>query len=122
MSPSLIRRRAEVGAIGLGCMGFTHGYDVDQRDDERSISVVRRALELGVTLIDTADVLIESFRPKTARAIGVSAEQTRAARPRLGGRPRIFAHVFAAVALQPQRVRDRRQRHDSEQYGHEKHD
>ena len=34
-------------------------------------------------LIDTADVVIESFRPKTARAIGVSAEQTRASRPRL---------------------------------------
>jgi aryl-alcohol dehydrogenase-like predicted oxidoreductase len=37
-------------------MGFTHGYDVDQRDDERSIAVVRRALDLGVTLVDTADV------------------------------------------------------------------
>jgi len=34
-------------------------------------------------LIDTADVMIESFRPKTARAIGVSAEQARARRPRL---------------------------------------
>ena len=46
----------EVGTVGLGCMGFTHGYDVDQRDDARSIEVVRRALDLGVTLIDTADV------------------------------------------------------------------
>ncbi len=45
----------EVGAIGLGCMGFTHGYDVDQRDDDRSVSVVHRALELGVTLLDTSD-------------------------------------------------------------------
>jgi len=34
-------------------------------------------------LIDTADVVIESFRPKTARAAGVSADQTRATRPRL---------------------------------------
>lgn len=34
-------------------------------------------------LIDTADVVIESFRPKTARAIGVSAEHVRATRPRL---------------------------------------
>ena len=45
----------EVGAIGLGCMGFTHGYDVDQRDDDRSVAVVHRALELGVTLLDTSD-------------------------------------------------------------------
>ena len=46
----------EVGAIGLGCMGFTHAYDVDQRDDSRSIEVVHRALDLGVTLLDTSDV------------------------------------------------------------------
>lgn len=34
-------------------------------------------------LIGTADVMIESFRPKTARTIGVSAEQVRGRRPRL---------------------------------------
>lgn len=34
-------------------------------------------------LIDSADVMIESFRPATARAIGVSADQVRATRPRL---------------------------------------
>jgi crotonobetainyl-CoA:carnitine CoA-transferase CaiB-like acyl-CoA transferase len=34
-------------------------------------------------LIDNADVMIESFRPNTARAIGVSAGQVRATRPRL---------------------------------------
>jgi aryl-alcohol dehydrogenase-like predicted oxidoreductase len=45
----------EVGAIGLGCMGFTHAYDIEQRDDERSIAVVHRALDLGVTLLDTSD-------------------------------------------------------------------
>ena len=49
----------EVGAIGLGCMGFTHGYDVDQRDDDRSVAVVHRALELGVTLLDTSEMTFE---------------------------------------------------------------
>jgi crotonobetainyl-CoA:carnitine CoA-transferase CaiB-like acyl-CoA transferase len=34
-------------------------------------------------LIDTADVLVESFRPATARALGVSADAVRAGRPRL---------------------------------------
>lgn len=34
-------------------------------------------------LVDASDVVIESFRPRTARAIGVSAEQLRAGRPRL---------------------------------------
>lgn len=45
----------EVGKIGLGCMSMTGVYDVDQRQDERSGQTVRRALDLGITLIDTAD-------------------------------------------------------------------
>ncbi len=43
------------GAIGLGCMGMSWAYGMADRDDERSIAVIRRALQLGVTLIDTAD-------------------------------------------------------------------
>lgn len=46
----------EVGAVGLGCMGMSWGYGAAERDDERSISVIRRALEIGVTLIDTSDI------------------------------------------------------------------
>lgn len=46
----------EVGAIGLGCMGMSWGYGAAERDEERSISVIRRALEIGVTLIDTSDI------------------------------------------------------------------
>lgn len=46
----------QVGAIGLGCMGMSHAYDVATADDETSVSVIHRALELGVTLLDTADV------------------------------------------------------------------
>jgi aryl-alcohol dehydrogenase-like predicted oxidoreductase len=46
----------EVGVVGLGCMGMTHAYDPAGRDDAASVAVVHRALDLGVTLIDTADV------------------------------------------------------------------
>ncbi len=46
----------EVGAVGLGCMGMSWAYGSEQRDDDVSVQVVRRALDLGVTLIDTADV------------------------------------------------------------------
>lgn len=47
----------EVGVIGLGCMGMTHAYDLSTpRDEATSISVIHEALDLGVTLIDTADV------------------------------------------------------------------
>src|ERR1700758_577714 len=46
----------EVGVIGLGCMGMTHSYDMAApRDDATSISVIHQALDLGMTLIDTAD-------------------------------------------------------------------
>ncbi|WP_406289970.1 aldo/keto reductase [Embleya sp. NBC_00896] len=46
----------EVGVIGLGCMGMTHAYDAAGRDDATSIRVIHQAIDLGVTLIDTADV------------------------------------------------------------------
>ncbi|MFJ8042503.1 aldo/keto reductase [Kitasatospora sp. NPDC096147] len=46
----------EVGVIGLGCMGMTWAYDPKGRDDAASVRVLREALDLGVTLIDTADV------------------------------------------------------------------
>ncbi|MCQ2000002.1 aldo/keto reductase [Arthrobacter zhaoxinii] len=47
----------EVGVIGLGCMGMSYAYDMNaERDDETSVSVIRGAVELGSTLIDTADV------------------------------------------------------------------
>jgi aryl-alcohol dehydrogenase-like predicted oxidoreductase len=47
----------EVGVIGLGCMGMTHSYDLETpRDDATSVAVIHRALDLGMTLIDTADV------------------------------------------------------------------
>jgi aryl-alcohol dehydrogenase-like predicted oxidoreductase len=42
------------GAIGLGCMGMSWAYGPG--DDEESVRVVHRALELGCTLVDTADV------------------------------------------------------------------
>ena len=48
----------EAGAVGLGCMGMTFAYDTAGRDaarDAASEAVIRRGLDLGVTLIDTAD-------------------------------------------------------------------
>src|SRR6202034_4507052 len=45
----------DVGRIGLGAMGMAGTYGTDLDDDE-SIRTIHRALELGVTLIDTAEI------------------------------------------------------------------
>jgi len=47
-------RNLEVGAIGLGCMGMSEFYGPG--DERESIATIHRALELGVTLLDTADM------------------------------------------------------------------
>jgi aryl-alcohol dehydrogenase-like predicted oxidoreductase len=44
----------EVGAQGLGCMGMSEFYG--QGDEAESIATIHRAIELGVTLLDTADM------------------------------------------------------------------
>jgi aryl-alcohol dehydrogenase-like predicted oxidoreductase len=49
-------RDLEVGRIGLGAMGMSHAYTGAGTDDEQSIRTIHRAMELGVTLIDTAEV------------------------------------------------------------------
>jgi aryl-alcohol dehydrogenase-like predicted oxidoreductase len=46
-----------VGALGLGCMGMSEYYAAtNPTTDDESIATIRRALDLGVTLIDTADM------------------------------------------------------------------
>jgi aryl-alcohol dehydrogenase-like predicted oxidoreductase len=46
----------EVSRIGLGAMGMSFGYTGAGSDDTESIRTIHRALDLGVTFLDTAEV------------------------------------------------------------------
>ena len=45
----------EVSAIGLGCMGMSFGYG-PPADRKEMVSLIRKAVDLGVTFFDTAEV------------------------------------------------------------------
>ncbi|MGR6915292.1 aldo/keto reductase [[Actinomadura] parvosata] len=51
---TLGRDGLEVSALGLGCMGMSEFYG--QGDENESIAVIHRALDLGMNFLDTADM------------------------------------------------------------------
>ncbi|AOP49114.1 hypothetical protein SL103_25250 [Streptomyces lydicus] len=74
-------RDLEVSRIGLGTMGMSHGYTDSGTDEAESVRTLHRALELGVTLIDTAEI----YGPTSTRscwAARCGAAATRSCRRR----------------------------------------
>lgn len=49
------RAGLEASTIGLGCMGMSHGYG-PASDKKEAIAVIHRAIDLGVTFFDTAEI------------------------------------------------------------------
>src|SRR6266542_997231 len=54
---TLGRNGPRVSALGLGCMsiGIAETYTSSVRDDDAAVALIHRALDLGITLLDTAD-------------------------------------------------------------------
>ncbi|HVY78871.1 MAG TPA: aldo/keto reductase [Solirubrobacterales bacterium] len=64
----------EVSAQGLGCMGMSYAYGAG--DEEAGIATIRRALELGVTFLDTAEIYGPFVNEElVGRAIGGRREE-----------------------------------------------
>jgi aryl-alcohol dehydrogenase-like predicted oxidoreductase len=62
----------EVSSLGLGCMGMSEFYS--PKDDAESTATIHRALDLGITLIDTADM----YGPfKNERLVGAAIRDRR---------------------------------------------
>ena len=55
MKKRKLGKNLEVSAIGLGCMGMSFGYG-PAKDKNEMISLLRKAVELGVTFFDTAEM------------------------------------------------------------------
>jgi aryl-alcohol dehydrogenase-like predicted oxidoreductase len=55
MQKRRLGRSLEVSATGLGCMGMSFSYG-PPKDKQEMISLLRTAVELGITFFDTAEV------------------------------------------------------------------
>src|SRR5579884_406814 len=55
MQKRILGKNLEVSALGLGCMGMSQSYGLPM-DKQEAVSLIREAVDLGVTFFDTAEV------------------------------------------------------------------
>lgn len=106
------RQGLEVSALGLGCMGMSQAYG--DADEKESVATLHRALELGVTFFDTAEVygplhneellgrVLTAKRDRVVLATKFGFEITEGTRGGLDSRPE---HVREAVEGSLRRLR-----------------
>ncbi|SNT45184.1 Predicted oxidoreductase [Actinomadura meyerae] len=83
-----------VGAVGLGCMGMSWAYTASERDDEASVALIREALDLGVTFLDTA------------QRYGSGHNETLVGRALEGRRDEAVVATKTGLSLEPPSARD----------------
>jgi aryl-alcohol dehydrogenase-like predicted oxidoreductase len=110
------RSGLKVSALGLGCMGMSHGYGVPQ-DREQMIALLRTAVERGITLFDTAEVygpftneelVGEALAPVRDRVVLATKFGFAIGQPAVNGTPALDsrpAHIRAVVEESLRRLR-----------------
>jgi aryl-alcohol dehydrogenase-like predicted oxidoreductase len=69
MKTRTLGQNLEVSALGLGCMGLSHAYSTSRPGHDDGVALIQRALDLGTTLLDTADI----YGPETNERLVAAA-------------------------------------------------